>query len=263
MAISHKLWYNIVMRIDILTLFPNMFSAILNESILKRAQEKDLIEINTHNIRDFATDAHKTVDDTPYGGGTGMVLRVDVIDKALSSVILTGSTSLTVKLSNSRSLSSAKNLDVEDPFQARDDKTKPVIILLTPQGEQFSAKMATTLAKTDWIILICGHYEGFDERVRQYLVDKQISIGNYVLTGGELPAMVLVDAISRFVPGVLPDGAPQEDSFSLESNAKTALEYPHYTRPEEYNGWKVPKVLLSGNHAEIAKWRKNNLRTQQ
>lgn len=226
------------MIFDILTLFPNMFEPVLNESIIKKAREKELIKVELHNLRDFAEDAHKTVDDTPYGGGTGMVLKVDVIDKAIQSI-------------------KSKILDL----RSQKEGGKPTVILLSPQGEKFSAKMAKELAAESNLILVCGHYEGFDERVREHLIDRQISIGDYVLTGGELPAMVLVDAISRFVPGVLPEGAPDEDSHSLEIDGEPALEYPHYTKPVEYNGWKVPDVLLSGNHAEIAKWRRNNLRS--
>ncbi len=218
------------MRIDILTLFPNMFEPILNESILKKAQEKKLLEIGIHDIREAATDKHRTVDDTPYGGGTGMVLRVDVIDRILEKVI----------------------------HENQSRHGKPLRILLTPQGERLTAQRGEAFAQYPWLILIAGHYEGFDERIREHLVDRQISIGDYVLTGGELPAMVLVDVISRHVKGVLPEGAAKEDSFSLEKDGEPALEYPHYTKPAEYKDWKVPDVLLSGNHPEIAKWRKDH-----
>ncbi len=218
------------MQIDIITLFPGMFAPVLNESILKRAQEKNLLTINTHGLREFGDGPHKSVDDTPYGGGTGMVLRVDVIDQALQAV-------------------SATKSDVE-----------PTRILLTPQGERLNAKIVEELAQEPWLVLICGHYEGFDERVREHLVDRQISIGDYVLTGGELPAMVLTDAISRHVPGVLPADAAKEDSFSLQKNGQPSLEYPHYTKPAQYKDWTVPEVLLSGNHAEIAKWRESKQR---
>jgi len=219
------------MKFDIITLFPQMFEVVLNESILKKARDKGLIDIELHNLRDSATDSHNTVDDTPYGGGTGMVLKVDVIDRAITNI----------------------------KCQMPNDKISTVI-LLTPQGEKFNANMAKELAGEEHLVLICGHYEGFDERVREHLVDRQISIGDYVLTGGELPSMVMVDAISRFVPGVLPDGAPDEDSHSLEIDGSPALEYPHYTKPVEYNGWSVPDILLSGNHQEIARWRNDNLR---
>jgi len=219
------------MKFDIITLFPQMFEVVLNESILKKARDKGLIDIELHNLRDSATDSHNTVDDTPYGGGTGMVLKVDVIDRAITNI----------------------------KCQMPNDKISTVI-LLTPQGEKFNAKMAKELAGEEHLVLICGHYEGFDERVREHLVDRQISIGDYVLTGGELPAMILVDAISRFVPGVLPEGAPDDDSHSFEIDGVPALEHPQYTKPSEYNGWKVPDVLMSGNHQEIAKWRHENLR---
>ncbi len=232
------------MKIDVLTLFPDMFSPVLNESILKRAQERTILEIAVHNIRVAATDTHNTVDDTPYGGGTGMVLKVDVIDKALQAVI------------QNKPLSSGG----EGGQRPGEEDIKPHRILLTPQGERLNAKIVQELAQKPWLILTCGHYEGFDERIREHLTDQQISIGDYVLTGGELPAMVLIDAISRFVPGVLPEGAPQEDSFSLTKDDSPVLEYPHYTRPLEYNGWRVPDVLVSGNHAEIEKWRQNKSR---
>ncbi len=219
------------MRIDILTLFPALLTPFINESIIKRAIANDHLDVQIHDLRSFAEDSHHTVDDTPYGGGTGMVLKVDVIHKALVGIVSKANT-----------------------------KIKPHRVLLTPKGNRLQASNVERLAKFDWIILICGHYEGFDERIREHLVDEQISIGDYVLTGGELPALVLLDAIARFVPGVLPMDAPQEDSFSIKKDGLPALEYPHYTRPIEYNGWKVPNVLLSGNHAEIAKWRNDNIK---
>lgn len=216
------------MRIDVLTLFPHIFAPYLGESIVKRAITKGALTVHVHNLRDFATDTHHTVDDTPYGGGVGMVLRVDVVDRALEQLVHHG---------------------IKEGFK------DPHRILLTPQGKRLTAQSIDPLAKKSWLILICGHYEGFDQRIRQYLVNEQISIGDYVLTGGELPALVLIDAVARFVPGVLPEGAAQEDSFSLMKEGKPALEYPHYTRPPEHKGWTVPEVLISGNHAEIAKWR--------
>lgn len=231
------------MQIDILTLFPRMFDAFLHESILKRAVDAGYLQIAVHDIRDAATDKHHTVDDTPYGGGTGMLMRVDVVDAALQKVVHAG-----------------RELVQLDPLDKLDQFRKPHIILLTPQGTRLTAQKAESFAKHEWLILICGHYEGFDERIREHLVDEQISIGDYVLTGGELPALVLVDAVSRFVPGVLPKGAAQEDSFSLSKDGRSALEYPHYTKPQEYKGWSVPDVLLSGNHAEIEKWRKEQSR---
>jgi tRNA (guanine37-N1)-methyltransferase len=218
------------MNFHILTLFPEMFVGPLSESIIKRAQEKRLINISYYNIRDYAEDKHKTVDDTPYGGGKGMVMKVETIDRALEDA--------KSKINNY-------------------SKENTQIILLTPQGETFNQDKAVELSKYENIILIAGHYEGFDERVRQYLVDKKISIGEYVLTGGELPAMVLIDAISRMVPGVLAEGSATEETFMRKNEKGEYLkEYPQYTKPAEYKGWKVPEVLLSGNHQEIEKWRK-------
>jgi len=212
------------MRIDILALFPNMFEGPFSESIIKRAQGKGFLTIHIHNIRDYASDKHKTVDDTPYGGGTGMIMRVDIIDKALRDIQL----------------------------KVRNKKLKT--ILLTPQGNVFNQKIAQKLSKFDSLILICGHYEGFDERIRK-LVDMEISIGDYILTGGEIPAAVLVDSIARLIPGVLgKEESLVDESFSRINNQVT-LEYPQYTRPEIYNGLKVPKILLSGNHQKIRQWR--------
>lgn len=209
------------MIIDILTLFPDMFKGPFNESIVKRAQENMLVEINICDLRDWTTDKHNTLDDKPYGGGAGMILRVDVIDSALKAL--------------------------------KTQETK--ILLMSPQGKVFNQKKARTLSKFDHLILIAGHYEGFDERVRKYLVDEEISIGDYVLTGGELPAMVVVDSIVRLIPSVLGD----KDSLKAETHSKPGhKKHPVYTRPEEYKGWKVPETLLSGNHAEIEKWKKNN-----
>ena len=219
------------MQYDILTLFPEMFNGPLSESILKRAQDKGTIKINLHNIRDYALDKHKTVDDTPYGGGKGMVLKVDVLDRGLQAICK----------------------------QSASNKVKQRIILLTPQGKRLNQDKVIELAeKYDRLILIAGHYEGFDERIREHLVDEEISIGDFVLTGGELPAMILVDAVSRMVPGVLTEGSANEETFMQKDEFENYLfEYPQYTRPEEYKGWKVPEVLSSGNHAEIKKWRES------
>jgi len=206
------------MKIDILTIFPEMFEGPFKESMIKRAQEKKLVEIKIHNLRNWTEDKHKTVDDKPFGGGPGMIMKVEVIDKALKDL----------KLKNSR------------------------VILLTPQGKTFKQKTARELSKVKHIILICGHYEGFDERIREYFVDEEISIGNYVLTGGEIPAMVVVDSVVRLIPGVVGN----EKSTKDESFSNGLLEYPQYTRPADYKGRKVPEVLLSGNHKEIEKWRK-------
>src|SRR5512136_680973 len=208
------------MRIDILTLFPNMFSSPLRESILGRAVEKGLIQIQTINIRDFALDKHQVVDDAPYGGGQGMVMKVEPIARAIESV--------------KAQIPSART------------------IYLTPQGKPFHQDLARRLSGQSHLILLCGRYEGVDERVRELFIDEEISIGDYVLTGGELAAMVLVDAVSRFIPGVLgSDRSAEEDSFF-----NSLLEYPQYTRPFEFKGCRVPEVLLSGNHSAISLWRK-------
>ncbi len=218
-----------MIRFDILTVFPEMFASTCGCSLLKKALDKGVIAIELHDIRNHAVDKHRMTDDAPYGGGGGMVMKVEPIDLALQSI----------------------------PIAA---KEVPVI-LLTPQGECFCQKMAEELAGYPQLVLVCGHYEGVDERVRSKLVNREISIGDYVLTGGELSAMVLVDAVSRLVPGVLGNcDSAGEDSFSMG-----LLEYPHYTRPAEYRGWKVPDVLLSGNHKEIEIWRRREslLRTKK
>jgi tRNA (guanine37-N1)-methyltransferase len=210
------------MRIDIITLFPEMFTGPFSESIIKRAQAAGQAEIHLHQLRDYAIDKHGTVDDTPYGGGAGMVLKVDVMDAALTAVKTDGPADV-----------------------------KPHILLMTPQGEPFKQQKARQLAEHEWLIILCGHYEGFDERIR-VLVDQEVSIGDYVLTGGELAAMVITDAVIRLLPGVLGKQASHED----DSHENGLLEYPHYTRPDEYNGQGVPDVLKSGNHAVIEKWRR-------
>ncbi len=207
------------MKIDILTLFPKMFKGPFDESIIKRAQKKGLASIKIHNLRKWAKDKYKTVDERPFGGGAGMVLMIEPIDNALKEL----------------------------------RKKESRVILLTPQGRVFNQKMAQKLSKEKHLIFICGRYEGVDERIRENLVDEEISIGDYVLTGGELPTMVAVDALVRLIPGVLkkPE-AIKNESFSLES----PLECPQYTRPANFKGWKVPEVLLSGDHKKIAEWRK-------
>jgi tRNA (guanine37-N1)-methyltransferase len=217
------------MKIDILTLFPEMFKGPFDTSMLKKAQDIGAVEINIHNLRNWARDKHKTVDDRPFGGGKGMVLMVEPIFLALQQIKL-------------------KSVD-------RRLKT----ILLSPQGKVFNQKKAQELSKLEHLILIAGHYEGFDERIRKHLIDEEISIGDYVLTGGEIPAMVIVDSIIRLLPDVLEPEATKNESFSQDTSYKIptpTLDYPTYTRPEEFMGHKVPKVLLSGNHAEIEKWRK-------
>jgi tRNA (guanine37-N1)-methyltransferase len=208
------------MRFDILTLFPNMFSSPLRESILGKAIEKGLIQIRTLNIRDFTLDKHQVVDDTPYGGGQGMVMKVEPIARAIESI---------------------KSQNPSAP-----------VVYLTPQGKPFNQDLARRFSTQPHLILLCGRYEGVDERVRELLTDEEISIGDYVLTGGELAAMVLVDAVSRFIPGVLgSDRSAEDDSFF-----NSLLEYPQYTRPSDFRGSGVPEVLLSGNHSAISIWRK-------
>ena len=204
------------MKFDVLTLFPEMFEP-LKQSIIKRASEKKLIDINLVNIRDFSEDKHNKVDDTPYGGGAGMLMKADVVDRAYNSV----------KSENAK------------------------VIYLTPQGKTLNQKIVKDLSKQEHLILLCGHYEGIDQRVLDKIVDEEISIGDYVLTGGELPAMVLIDSVSRYVEGVLSDGSTDEESFS-----NGLLEYPQYTRPEVFNDVKVPDVLISGHHENIRKWRR-------
>lgn len=208
------------MRIDILTLFPEMFSGVFGESIIKRAQEKSLLEIALTNIRDYSEDKHRSVDDKPFGGGAGMVMMCQPVFDAVEDVQRQGA-------------------PVEE------------IILLTPQGRRFDQELAQELAPKKRLMLIAGHYEGFDERIREHVATMELSIGDYVLSGGEVPAMVLVDAITRLIPGVLGDQqSNQEDSFSLG-----LLEYPHYTRPADFRGQQVPEVLLNGHHEKIRQWR--------
>ncbi len=205
------------MKITVLTLFPEMFPPVLDNSILKRAQANDLITFDFVNFRDFSTNKHMTVDDTPYGGGAGMVLSVEPIYLALKSI---------------------------------PNHENALKVLLTPQGKTFTQSTAKELVLKEHIIFICGHYEGFDERVRS-LVDVELSIGDFVMTGGEIAAMAMIDAISRLIPGVL----GSSESFEHDSFYEDSLDYPQYTKPREFMGMKVPDVLLSGNHQEIAKWR--------
>ena len=209
------------MRFDIFTLFPTMFTSPFAESMIKRAIDSGLIEIHTHNIRDYAASKHKITDDVAYGGGGGMVMKPEPIFNAVESVLELDSRTI-----------------------------PPPIILMSPAGRRFSHAIAKELAAHERIALICGHYEGVDDRVRQHLCTDEISIGDFVLTGGELPAMVIMDAISRLVPGMLPPGTAEN-----ESHASGLLEYPHYTRPADFRGWQVPEILLGGNHAKIEKWR--------
>ena len=214
------------MQFEVFTLLPEVFPPYLESSILQRARQRGLIEVRVHNIRDYTHDRHHTTDDTPYGGGGGMVMKPEPVFEAVESVLGF----------------------VSDPAQP---PPFPVI-LLTPQGRVFTQRVAEELSGHERIALLCGRYEGVDERIREHLVTDEISIGDYVLTGGELPALMMIDAIARLLPGVLgdPTGA-QDDSHSMG-----LLEYPHYTRPPDFRGWQVPEVLLSGDHGKIEKWRR-------
>jgi tRNA (guanine37-N1)-methyltransferase len=209
-----------VIRFDVLSIFPEMLRSPLDFSLLKKAREKGLIEIGLHDIRNWAEDKHRMTDDAPYGGGCGMVMKVEPLERALKSI--------------------------------RRADAQSLVVLMTPQGETFHQKIAAEFAKQNQMILICGRYEGFDERIREHLVDREISIGDYILTGGELSALVVIDAVSRLIPGVLGNDA----SAAKESFSQGLLEYPQYTRPAEYKGWCVPEVLASGNHAQIERWQR-------
>jgi len=208
-------------RFDVLTLFPEMFGGPLQASLLGRAIDAGLIQVHIHNIRDYAEDRHQVVDDYTYGGGPGMLMKPQPLFKAVEGV-----TAL--------------------------DSPEGRVILLTPQGRLLNHEVAAELAREPRLILVCGHYEGVDERVREHLVDDEISIGDYVLSGGELPALVVIEAVARWLPGVL----GSETSLAEESHAQGLLEYPQYTRPAEFRSWTVPEVLLSGHHAQIAEWRR-------
>jgi len=212
------------MRIDVITIFPKMFAPVLGESIIKRAQAKGKLKLYIHDLRDFTDDKHRKVDDRPFGGGCGMVMRPEPIFNAVEALTQNAK----------RKTQNAK------------------IILLCPQGKKLTQAHAKKLSQAKHLILICGHYEGVDERVRKEIVDQEISIGDYVLTGGELPAMVLVDSVTRLIPGVLGD----KNSLNFESFEGNLLEYPQYTRPSDFRGMRVPDILLSGNHIKIEAWRK-------
>jgi tRNA (guanine37-N1)-methyltransferase len=214
-------------KIDVLTLFPAMFAGPLDESIVKRARAAGLLDLKIHNLRDWTHDRHKTVDDRPFGGGPGMLLKVEPLFEAIEAL----------------------------------QRETTRVILLSPSGRKFDQSIARELAQSDDLLLVCGSYEGFDERVREALADDELSIGDYVLTNGALPAMVLIDAVARLLPGVLGDDESSHD----ESFSQGLLEYPQYTRPAEFRGMKVPEVLLSGNHAGIEKWRRESakLRTEK
>jgi tRNA (guanine37-N1)-methyltransferase len=210
------------MKIDVLTLFPGMFAGPLDESIIKRARQAGLLDLQLHQLRDWTHDRHKTVDDRPFGGGPGMLLKPEAIFEAVESL----------------------------------QREKTRVVLMSPSGRKFDQAIARELAQQEHLVLVTGHYEGFDERIREALADDELSIGDYVLTNGALPAMVVIDAVTRLLPGVLGDDA----SSSEESFSHGLLEYPQYTRPAEFRGMKVPEVLVSGNHAEIARWRAEQAR---
>lgn len=229
------------MRFDVFTLFPEMFSSPFAESMVRRAIDAGLVEMHLHNIRDYATDKHKITDDYAYGGGGGMVMKPEPIFRAVESVLSVEREAIRSSLHASRSTPDAP-------------RSTP-IILMSPAGRTFTHAVAKELAQHEQICFICGHYEGVDERVRTYLCNDEISIGDYVLTGGELPAMVIMDAVSRLIPGFLPPGIPDK-----ESHANGQLEYPHYTRPADFRGWSVPDILLNGDHAKIEKWRQEQSR---
>ena len=211
-------------RFDVITIFPEVVEPYVGASILGRAQKHKLIEVRAHNLRDWATDKHKSVDDTPYGGGAGMVMKVESFERAVRKVAA--------------------------GFSLR-RKKKTRVIVTAASGKMFTQEDAKRLSKYDQLIFLCGRYEGIDHRVTEHIADEAFSIGNYVLTGGELPAMVMIDAIARLVPGVIQEASLEQESHSQEGYR----EYPQYTKPEEYNGWKVPEILLSGDHKKIAQWR--------
>lgn len=220
------------MKISIITLFPEMFVGPFSESIIKRGIEKGALDINIVQLRDFGVGKHHTVDDTPYGGGTGMLLKVDVMDEALEAVKISGL-----------------------------NKDEQQVVLLDPRGETFVQTKAKEFSRLKHLILICGHYEGYDERIRN-LVDQTVSLGDFITTGGEIPAMLITDAVGRLVSGVLKDNATLHESFSISHKEhEQLLEYPQYTMPSDYKGMKVPDILLSGNHGEIEKWRKEQSHT--
>ena len=220
------------MKFEVFTLLPEVFPPYLDTSILNRARQRGLIDVRVHNIRDYTHDKHHTTDDTPYGGGGGMVMKPEPVFEAVESVLGPGT------------------------VQAQ-PVTVPVI-LMTPQGRVFTQPIAEELSRYERIALLCGRYEGVDERIREHLITDEISIGDYVLTGGELPALMIIDAVSRLIPGVLGDPTGAED----DSHSMGLLEYPHYTKPPEFRGWKVPDVLASGNHAKIDEWRRQQALTR-
>ncbi|WP_150268124.1 tRNA (guanosine(37)-N1)-methyltransferase TrmD [Paenibacillus tepidiphilus] len=240
------------MRIDVLTLFPEMCEGVFGTSILGKARDKGIVSLNAVNFRDFSGNKHGSVDDTPYGGGGGMVLKPDPIFAAVEHVLgLAG---------QEAAPGEAEEMQLQEPLVSPDHATdnaspasvKPRIILMCPQGRTYNQRIAEELAQEQHLIFICGHYEGYDERIREHLVTDELSIGDYVLTGGELPALTVIDSVVRLQPGALGN----ETSAVTDSFSTGLLEYPHYTRPVEFRGWKVPDILLSGHHANIEQWRR-------
>lgn len=218
------------LEIDIITIFPKFFKGPLEESLIQKAQQKKLVKLRVHNLRDYTQDRHKTVDDKPFGGGPGMVMKPEPIFECVEKI--------------------------------RNEAGKAWVVMLDPQGDQLTQPVAKKLAKKNHLVLICGHYEGIDQRVKDHLVDQEISAGDFITMGGEAPALCLIEAVMRLVPGVIGN----QESLAEES-FEEGLEYPHYTRPREYRGWKVPEVLVSGNHQEVKKWRRKmaqeNTRTKR
>lgn len=237
--LSGLLCYNLIMQFEVFTLLPEVFPPYLESSILVRARQKGLIDVRVHNIRDHAHDKHHVTDDTPYGGGGGMVMKPEPVFEAVESVL-------------------GFAPQQTQPTPAAGARQGIPIILLTPQGRVFTQRVAEELSRHERLVLLCGRYEGVDERIREHLVTDEISIGDYVLTGGELPALILIDAVSRLLPGVLGDPTGAAD----DSHSMGLLEYPHYTRPPDFRGWKVPDILLSGDHAKIDKWRREQALTR-
>ncbi len=244
------------MRFDIFTIFPGLFESPLNESMIKRAIEAGLLEVYLHDIRAYTSDKHHTTDDYPYGGGGGMVMKPEPVFTAVEAVLGLEMRNAEFGMRNEEAASTflpGEAQAVRNPHPHRGASQSAIpIVLLTPQGRVFNQQIAGELAEYDRVVLICGRYEGFDERIRAHLATDEISIGDYVLTGGELAALVILDAVIRLKPGVLGDPSGALD----DSHASGLLEYPHYTRPPEFRGWRVPEVLLSGNHAEIERWRR-------
>jgi tRNA (guanine37-N1)-methyltransferase len=263
------------LRIDIVTVFPEMVAAALDYSIVKRARERGLVAINVVNLRDFTTDRHKTTDDMPYGGGGGMVMKIEPIARALDALTgaedgrETAQAPADVVEGGAREEPGVAESVAHSVPSARQDAVnvsalprtpRPRVLLTDPRGQRFTQELARQWAREPHIVLLCGHYEGVDERVRRHLVTDEVSIGDYILTGGELPALVIVDALTRLQPDALGDeDAPAKDSF-----AENLLEYPHYTRPRVFRGWAVPEILFSGHHAQIERWRRwHQLRATQ